>query len=235
MLIPNTFAQTTTSELFTLIQQFPFATLITSHKTQGIVADHLPLVLEMRGEQAYLIGHIAKANPMWKATVTEGAIDNVLVTFNGPHGYISPQFYPSKKRDGKAVPTWNYVVVQVRGTLCFVHEQQWKLTMLDTLSDKHESETDAPWQVSDAPDEYINTLIQGIVGIEIEVTDIKGQWKLSQNQSNDNYAGVINGLEKRAASISLLPEHTDDLIHRANDMALVNYMRSLKNSKHHGE
>jgi len=196
MFIPRTFKQDNIEDLLQLMAQYPFATLITLSET-GIDATHLPMFVVKEADKYHLKAHIAKANPLWKS-VKNGS--DVLVTFHGPNCYISPNHYPTKKQTGKAVPTWNYVVVQVKGTISFIHDSEWIYNAIETLTNIHESAQLQPWSISDAPDEYIQKMIPAIVGIEIEVTSITGQWKLSQNQPQVNQYGVVEGLSQSTDS-----------------------------------
>lgn len=196
MFIPRMFKQDNIENLLQLMEQYPFATLI-SHSETGIDATHLPMFVVQKADKYYLKAHIAKANPLWKS-VKNGS--DVLITFHGPNCYISPNHYPTKKQTGKAVPTWNYVVVQVKGTMSFIHDSEWIFNAIETLTNIHESGQSQPWSISDAPDEYIQKMIPAIVGIEIEVTSIIGQWKLSQNQPQVNQDGVIEALSQSTDS-----------------------------------
>lgn len=190
MFITNNFQQDDREALCSLMCRYPFATLIVETET-GVEVNHVPFSLCRRNGKDVLQSHIAKANPLWKNLQERS---EVLVIFQGPHCYISPSYYPSKKATGKAVPTWNYVVVQVKGAITFVEDNAWKIDMLNDLTDKHEAELAEPWSVSDAPDDYTQRLLHAIVGIEIEVASIIGKWKVSQNQSTENKQGVINNL-----------------------------------------
>jgi transcriptional regulator len=147
-----------------------------------------------------LQGHIAKANPLWKnmAEKTE-----VLIVFNGPNCYISPNYYPTKMATGKAVPTWNYVVVHVKGLISFVHDNTWNLNLLDSLTTHHESQEPEPWSIEDAPKEYIEKMLSAIVGIEIDITSIIGKWKVSQNQAEINKQGIYKALSGDVKSNAL--------------------------------
>jgi len=118
----------------------------------------------------------------------------VLAIFHGPNGYVSPNYYPTKQEHGKVVPTWNYVAVHVRGELAFIHEDEWKLEMLNKLTAQHESQQKNPWSVKDAPREFTQSLLGAIVGFEIKVTAMEGKWKAGQNQPNKNRQGTIDGL-----------------------------------------
>lgn len=176
--------------MIAIIQQYSFATLV-ANTEKGIEANHLPVVLKQEGEKIFLNAHIAKANPLWK-NVKNGS--DVLVIFNGPQCYVSPNHYPTKAENGKAVPTWNYVAVHAKGKIFFKTEEDWKYNLIDELTVQHESASAQPWSITDAPEQYIQKMLPAIVGLEIDVTAIDGQWKLSQNQPEVNREGVIRGL-----------------------------------------
>ena len=134
--------------------------------------------------------------------VKEGS--EILLIFNGPNCYISPNYYPTKKETGKAVPTWNYVVVHVKGRISFIHDEKWVYSMIDSLTSIHESNQDIPWSMADAPETFIKKMLPAIVGIEISIDSIEGQWKLSQNQPQANKLGVVKGLEPHKSDVSKL-------------------------------
>lgn len=193
MYIPRKFKQDDESQLIELISSYPFAILV-CNSLSGFEATHIPLYLvEIPEGNQVLKGHIAKANTLWKIVEKQSS---VLVIFQGPQSYISPNYYPTKKEHGKAVPTWNYVSVHIKGEISFINDAEWKLEMLTYLSDKLEVEEASPWKVSDAPKDYIEKQLGGIVGIEITVNSLEGQWKLSQNQPANNQTGVIEGLSE---------------------------------------
>jgi len=193
MHIPSKFKETNLDTLYQLITDYPLATLITSDAGQ-LDACHTPFHLNKSDSgEVVLQSHIAKANDLWQ-TASNG--QDVLLVFNGPNSYISPNFYPSKKETGKVVPTWNYSVVHVKGQISFKHEKKWLLQLLETLSDFHENKSqERPWSVSDAPQEFTDKLLDAVVGIEIKINDIVGNFKLSQNKSSEDYAGVTGGLD----------------------------------------
>lgn len=190
MFIPKKFRQENTEELIAMMQKYSFATLITQSE-EGIEATHLPVIISGETDKLFIKAHIAKANPLWKS-VKDGA--DVLVIFNGPNCYISPNHYPTKKETGKAVPTWNYVVVHAKGHVSFIHDNEWVYGLIDSLTTVHESNSDQPWSITDAPELYIQKMLPAIVGVQIDVASITGQWKLSQNQPEINQRGVVNGL-----------------------------------------
>ena len=190
MYLPAHFSEDRVEVLHALMREHPFATLV-SKADDSLVADHLPLQLSTDGTR--LLGHVARANPLWKtATMQE-----VLVIFQGPQAYVSPSWYPGKHEHGKAVPTWNYVVVHARGQLTTIEDPQGLRALLDDLVDRHEGEFAAPWRVSDAPPDYIEKMLSAIVGIEIGIASLAGKWKTSQNQPEANRAGVVSGLRAR--------------------------------------
>jgi len=192
MYIPKHFEESNVTVLHDFIRQHPFATLITTTK-DGLNADHLPVFLNTTdASQIRLQGHIATSNPLWKNI---SANSDCLIIFQGDNAYITPNWMPSKQINGKVVPTWNYTAVHVKGTLTFIHDESWKLALLEKLTNEHEAKFYKPWEVSDAPVEYINKLLPAIVGFEISVSEISGKFKLSQNQSQENRVGIANGLE----------------------------------------
>ena len=122
-----------------------------------------------------------------------------LVTWVGPDAYVSPSFYPSKEEHGRVVPTWNFITVQATGPVTFHEDDEWKRTHVTSLTAFHEEGTPAPWSVDDAPPDYVAGLIRSIVGVELRVTSIEGKWKLSQNRTDPDIAGVISGLRTQGS------------------------------------
>ena len=161
-----------------------------------MVATHLPLVLDRaRGAHGTLAGHIARANPQ-SAQTRDG--DEALVIFSGDDAYVSPSYYASKARDGKVVPTWNYVAVHAYGPIRFVSEPLALRRHLEVLTRRHEEGRPTAWAVTDAPDAYIERMLGAIVGVEIEIARLEGKWKMSQNRREPDRQGVIAGLEAEA-------------------------------------
>jgi transcriptional regulator len=190
MYLPAHFAEQRPEVLHALMREHPFATLLSSD-AQGLAADHLPLRLAIDAAgKARLRGHVARANPLWRTA----ADSDVLAIFHGPQAYVSPSWYPSKHEHGKAVPTWNYVVVHARGRLTTFDDPLRLRDLLDDLVDHHEAGLPQPWRVADAPPEYIDKMLTAIVGIEIDIATLEGKWKVSQNQPAANRAGVVAAL-----------------------------------------
>jgi transcriptional regulator len=190
MYLPADFQETRLPILQALISAHPLATLV-AVTADGLVANHIPLLLDATAERTALRGHIARANPLWKQ-LADGA--EVLAVFHGPEHYISPRWYPSKREHGQVVPTWNYAVVHARGALTWHHDEAWLRGLLEALTSRHESRFAEPWHVSDAPAEYLRKMLGAIVGFDVQLRELTGKWKASQNRSEADVQGVIAGL-----------------------------------------
>jgi transcriptional regulator len=191
MYVPKSNAEHRPEVLFEYIEAHPLAALVTT-SSAGMVATHLPLVLHRgRGKFGTLAGHIARANPQ-STQAHEG--DEALVIFSGDDAYVSPSYYASKARDGKVVPTWNYVAVHAYGPMHFVSDPVALRAHLESLTRRHEQGRPSAWAVSDAPEPYIEQMLGAIVGVEIEIARLEGKWKMSQNRSAEDVDGVIVGL-----------------------------------------
>lgn len=192
MYLPKHFEETRPEILHALIAAHPLATLVTLRAGE-LVADHIPLIFDpTRGAVGTLRGHVARANPLWKATASG---TEALAVFQGPEAYITPSWYPGKREHGKVVPTWNYAVVHAHGPLQIFDDAEWLREFLPTLTAHMESPRAAPWQVSDAPEDYLETMLRAIVGIEIPVARLVGKWKMSQNRPAVDRVGVAVGLQ----------------------------------------
>lgn len=204
MYLPKHFEITDPATLHRVVRQHPLATWATVVDGAPVV-NHVPFLLdETQGEHGTLIGHVARANPLWKTCA-----ESVLV-FQGEGAYISPSWYPSKHDNGKAVPTWNYAVVHAHGTPQTVEDRDGLLAIVSRLTDTHEATQARPWQVADAPADYIEQMLRAIVGIRIPVTRWVGKFKLSQNHAAPNRLGVIAGLTQRDPAspvATLMQEH----------------------------
>lgn len=196
MYAPSHFNESRGDVLQAFIAQHPLAVLVAA-TPNGVQANHVPLMFEPgEGSSGTLKGHIARGNSMWK-DVPGGS--ELLAIFQGPSRYISPSWYPSKREHGRVVPTWNYAVVHARGTVKWTHDKGWLRAFVESLTNRHERGQASPWHVSDAPAEYIEQLLGAIVGFEISITNITGKWKLSQNRTSAERAGVV-------AALSAMPD-----------------------------
>ena len=187
------FVEQDPATLLELMRAYPLATLIRSGNE--LAADLVPLEVDHTDGQWRLRGHVARANPLWSA----GDGQPVLALFQGPQAYISPNWYPSKARHGKDVPTWNYTMVQAHGTLRAIDDPAWLRGFLERLTQRHEGSRAAPWHVADAPADYLDAMLQAIVGIEIDITRIEGKFKLNQNYDAADRTGAVLGLCADAA------------------------------------
>jgi transcriptional regulator len=179
-----------------LIRENPLGTLVSS-QDGNIECSHIPMVLDTGNN--VLRAHLARANQHW----TRLAGSKVLVVFHGPEQYITPSWYPSKRAHGKVVPTWNYVVVHVRGQVRVVDDTEFLLRNVTELTTQNEGTLSEPWSVTDAPVDFIRGLTRSIVGIEIAITAMEGKWKISQNRSAEDIAGVKQGLQALGTNKSM--------------------------------
>lgn len=158
----------------------------------GLACTQVPLVVDETADGALrLRGHVARANPHWRAI---GAGIPALALFQGPHAYVSPGWYETKRTTGKAVPTWAYIAVEARGRLTTIDDPAALRAMLDALTDQNEADQPAPWTMAEAPADYIEVMLRGIVGIELHVEALDGVWKLNQAKSAGDRAGTARGL-----------------------------------------
>lgn len=192
MYIPKSNEENNIAALHALIRERPLGTWA-AIADGDIEVNHIPFVIkENKGEFGTLVCHVAKANTIWK---TFSQIHDSVITFHGDQAYISPSWYPSKHENGKAVPTWNYCVVHAYGVPEIIHDPQELFAHLNELTNSHEAKQALPWQVSDAPVDFIEKLSAAIVGIEIPIKKIVGKWKLGQNKSEADKLGTIAGLK----------------------------------------
>jgi transcriptional regulator len=183
-----------------LVLSHPLATLVLNCE-QGFQANHLPMLWQGEGLNGVLQGHIARANRIWQLPSAAEAGPNqtaadlpALAIFQAGEGYVSPGWYPSKHEHGKVVPTWNYAVVHVHGRLRFIHDPAWLESFLATLTDRNEAQRAHPWRITDAPEDYRQAQYRAIVGVELQIERVEAKFKLSQNRSASDYAGVVAGL-----------------------------------------
>ena len=175
-----------------LIRRHPLGLLV-SHGPQGLVANAIPFLIDAdAGKFGTLRAHMARANGQWRDLADAG---EALAVFQGPEHYVSPSWYATKRETGKVVPTWNYVMVQARGVARAIEDEAWLRRQVAALTQSQESSRLAPWAVGDAPEDFVAAMVKQIVGVEIEIADIRGKWKASQNRSPADRAGVVAGLE----------------------------------------
>ena len=211
MYIPKHHEETDVGVLHALIRAHPLGTWVTPGDG-GLVANHVPFLVDAnRGEHGTLVAHVARANPVWRSFSTTVPS---LVAFQGAECYITPSWYPSKRAHGKTVPTWNYAVVHAHGLPRAIEDPEWLLRHVNALTNTHEAERPAPWKVADAPPEFVDKMLESIVGIEIPITRLVGKWKVSQNRPPADRVGVVAGLRERGDDDSremaaLVARHAD--------------------------
>ncbi|MFZ4120681.1 MAG: FMN-binding negative transcriptional regulator [Caulobacterales bacterium] len=179
-----------------MIAAYPLAVLAAQGHDSVVIA-HAPLLVERGGGGAIvsLVGHVARANPF--AALAPGA--KCTAVFVGPDAYVSPSAYPSKAVHGEVVPTWNYVRAEVAGEVDLFSDRTSLLEVVRQLTDVMERCRPAPWSVDDAPAAYTDRMVASIVGVRIMVSQAQGKWKLSQNKSVKDFAGVMADLGAREA------------------------------------
>lgn len=207
MYLPPHFEESRPAVLHALLREHPLGLLVTLDAAGAPLANAIPFLLDAdRGPLGTLVGHVARANPVWQS-----AGQQVLVVFQGPDGYVSPNGYAAKREHGKVVPTWNYAMVQARGALLALDDAAAARAVVQRLTTTHEAGQPSPWAVADAPEDYIASMLKAIVCIEIPLQSLVGKYKLSQNRSAADQAGVVAALRAGGS---------------AGDQALAQWMQS---------
>ena len=190
MYLPATFEETDHARMREWVNQHPLGLLI-SQGPSGLQASPLPFVWQQEGERITLLSHMARANPHWSDWAQSSAC---LVVFQGEQAYVSPSWYPTKAQTHQVVPTWNYAMVQMRGQVKVHTDEAWLHQQVSKVTTHMERVRSQPWSVQDAPERYVASQLKAIVGIEIDVTEVRGKWKMSQNRNAEDAKGVVSGL-----------------------------------------
>ena len=178
-----------------LIRAFPLGTLVTNGPS-GLVANHVPFLIDPEASRlGTLRAHVARANPQWKEF---DPAQEALVIFRGAERYVTPSWYATKRETAKVVPTWNYAVVHAYGRMRAIEDAGWLKVQIEDLTRFNEAARAEPWAVSDAPAPFVDAMVRGIVGLEIEIARIEGKWKVSQNRPEADRRGVVEGLRENA-------------------------------------
>lgn len=194
MYIPAHFAETRLEELHRIMREHPLGMLVT-HGSDGLDADHIPLEFDASvGTHGTLVGHVARANTLWQRCPTG---TTVMVVFRGAQAYISPNWYPSKHETHAQVPTWNYEVVHAHGTITVHDDERFARRVVARMTRRHEATEPKPWKMGDSEPEFINQMLQKIVGFEIAITSLVGKVKLSQNREVRDRLGAADTLDAR--------------------------------------
>jgi len=193
MYIPKHNQEKRVAVMQALMVSHPLATLVTLG-AQGLFASHIPMVFDNDGSEfGVLKAHVSRANPQWRDFTP--AVD-ALAIFAGHQHYVSPSWYSENGEHAQEVPTWNYAVVHAYAPLKVIEDRQWLLAHVNRLTNIHEAGFPVPWRVSDAPEEFIASLLKGIVGLELPIQRLEGKWKVSQNRTQTERQGVIDGLTR---------------------------------------
>jgi transcriptional regulator len=196
---PDLFRVDDVPSMHALMRARPFATLV-SAGTSGLYASHFPTIVKDSEPLGVVEFHLARANPHWKE-LAEG--HEALMIFQGPEGYITPNWYPSKAQHGKVVPTWNFAVVHAYGRPEAINDAAWLQQHVTELTAQQERDQAKPWAPSDAPQTFIDAMVRGIVGFRFAITRLEGKWKMNQNREMQDRAGVVQGLDARGRADDL--------------------------------
>lgn len=191
MYLPKHFLIEDSDLLAAFVRSYPLATVIGILNEHSEI-NHIPLMLSEDGKHLY--GHVAKINPLLE--IAKQASPEVTAIFHGPQAYITPSWYPSKQETGKVVPTWNYAVAHIQGALRTIEDPVWLRQHVSQMTNLHEPTYQSSWKLEDAPEEYIQTMLNAIIGIEINISSMIGKFKLSQNRPPEDYDGVVANLKR---------------------------------------
>jgi transcriptional regulator len=205
MYLPDKFRVEDVPQMHALMRGRPFAAL-TSAGPLGLYASHLPTVLKDEGAFGVIECHLARPNPHCQEL---GKVKEALMIFQGPEGYITPNWYPTKAQSGKVVPTWNYAVVHAYGEPQVMDDVQWLRRHVGELTVQQEKNETKPWAVTDAPERYIDVMLRGIIGFRFVISRLEGKWKMSQNRETQDAEGVVKGLGVR---------------HQGDDLQIADYV-----------
>jgi transcriptional regulator len=192
MYIPPAFRVGELADIHRTMREARSATLVTA-TDEGLIGTPVPILLdESEGRNGTLYAHVARANPQWKLV----PICEAMAVFSGPEAYVTPSWYPTKQETHKVVPTWNYVAIHAYGPVEFFDDAERLLGIVTRLTELHEQASAQPWAVTDAPADFIQAQLRGIVGLRMPITRLDAKRKMSQNRNAADRAGVIEGLSK---------------------------------------
>ena len=205
MYLPAHFKEDRVDVLHAMMRETAIGTLVTP-SVDGFEGSHVPMLIDLEPTPyGTLRGHVARGNPQWREAgggKKPAAGIQALAMFLGPNVYVTPSWFATKKQTGKVVPTWNYIAVHAHGPVTFFDDRDRLLDIVTRLTKLHEGRRAAPWAVTDAPADYIETMLKAIVGFEIPIARLEGKWKLSQNKSPEDVAGIRAGLEGEDADLA---------------------------------
>jgi transcriptional regulator len=175
--------------LLALIASHSLATFITVTEGEPVVT-YMPMLARLENDAVILEGHIARANNQWRAGDGRGT-----ALFRIAEHYVSPTWYATKRINGRVVPTFDYIAVEARGNVQFIHDTEWLRNFVARLTVAEETKVGANWRIEDAPEDYLESQLKAIVGVQMRVDALTGLFKLNRHHPAENVAGVIAGLE----------------------------------------
>ena len=185
--VPSSFEPGDRAAAARLVHDHPFATLVTPADPEPLIS-HVPLLLQPTSEpHGTLVGHVARANPHWRAAA---GVESIAV-FHGPHAYVSPSWYADP---AAMVPTWNYATVHAHGPLEIVDDAAEARGVLEALVHRFESDRESPWSLA-MPEAKLASLVGAIVAFRIRIRRLDVKFKLSQNRTRDDRSRVIRALD----------------------------------------
>jgi transcriptional regulator len=197
MYVPPHFAETDLDRLHDFVEQHSFGLLI-SELDGAPFATHLPFLLDRdAGPHGTLVGHVARANPQWRALAGRTA----LAVFSGPHAYVSPAWYEAEN----VVPTWNYAAVHAYGPVELVEDHNALFDIVRQIVDRYEASRPRPWSLGE-PTTFTDRMLVQIVGFRIPIERLEGKWKLSQNQPPERREKVIAALAAQGGESAAVAE-----------------------------
>jgi transcriptional regulator len=195
MYLPPHFREDDLAAQHDLIRAHPLGQVFTAGPN-GLMANPIPCLVYPEGERGTIRLHLARANPQ---AAELRAVADCLIAFQGAQRYVTPAWYATKRETGKVVPTWNYATVHVWGRPTVIEDPSWIRRQIEDLTNSQEGQRLDPWSVHDAPEAYVASQIQGIVGVEIPILRIEGKWKVSQNRPEADRLGVVAGFREQGA------------------------------------
>lgn len=207
---PQQFVEDRTDVLIAAIREIQFAAIVTP-TADGVEVTHAPVVAREAEGELFLEMHFARANPHWRLL---GSGQQSVAILQGPHAYVSPSFYPSKQDGGKVVPTWVYIAVHGYGPLEPMQEAGALERHLAQLTDANEAHRPDRWEVNDAPEQYLERMKRGIVGLRLTVERLEGAWKLNQHKGGPDRAGTADGLDRSGEAGAALAQALRSVAHQ---------------------
>jgi transcriptional regulator len=183
MYIPKHFEVTDNEEIFSFVEANACGQLISQVDGRFL---HIFLFLVSK-DRTRIFAHLAKANPQ----LIDIEKQEAMLTFEGPHDYISPSWYTSL-----GVPTWNYQAVHIYGKCKVFSDASQLKEVVDSLTNNYESVFVKPWKPK-----YKSTKLGAIVGVEIQINEVQCKYKLSQNRPIKDQQLITENLRSQGSTM----------------------------------